>query len=319
MSKSQDKRLAIQREPRDPICPKHGEGYGTPCYLCVDEENQTLRAAMDAVHDALGESRDSDDATAAEGVAEWIAAAKGRDAECDALRELSYYLAERCRTRIAKAESQATALRDAFWSHAPGVICGRCGRTYRKCPACLCVGHNHETMGSDPAVDPCVDRPIVHADGCVLADTATAAAARDAEVARRARQEADAEIERYGAALRKGQEVVDQWAARAQKAESAYRDVSKAMLGVETKAIARTLTEIERDATWTPDQVEAGRRTIKVLRAFISHYGRELERKHAAARPPETKPRNESEEIDAAERLLVDMNQRPPETKEPTE
>ena len=26
-----------------PICPVHGEGFGTPCYLCVDAENRTLR------------------------------------------------------------------------------------------------------------------------------------------------------------------------------------------------------------------------------------------------------------------------------------
>ena len=26
-----------------PICPTHGEGFGSPCYLCVDAENRTLR------------------------------------------------------------------------------------------------------------------------------------------------------------------------------------------------------------------------------------------------------------------------------------
>lgn len=27
-----------------PICPTHGEGFGVPCYMCVDAENRTLRA-----------------------------------------------------------------------------------------------------------------------------------------------------------------------------------------------------------------------------------------------------------------------------------
>ena len=39
-----------------PICPTHGEGFGSPCYLCVDAENRTLRAlyaeAVRACNDA---------------------------------------------------------------------------------------------------------------------------------------------------------------------------------------------------------------------------------------------------------------------------
>lgn len=50
------------------------------------DENERLRTALDAVHDALGEDRGSDDESVAEGVREWISAAKSADAELERLR-----------------------------------------------------------------------------------------------------------------------------------------------------------------------------------------------------------------------------------------
>lgn len=39
----------------DPICPKHGAGFGSPCYMCVDEQNREFRALLVRALKALRE------------------------------------------------------------------------------------------------------------------------------------------------------------------------------------------------------------------------------------------------------------------------